>query len=190
MTGNAVVSSKVVKFGVEFELDVGAYELRRAGQPVRLARIPMELLLLLVEQPGQLVTREQIAERVWGKDVFLDIDNGINAVIRRIRQVLEDDPEQPRFIQTVVGRGYRFIATVEEGAPVPAFLSAAEAQPPERDPGATQFVGPGQRNQDAGRLWRIGIAVGSLILLIALGLLFPSVKRRLLSTNSRQHQLK
>ena len=73
-----------------------------SGEPagrLRLARIPMELLLLLLEQPGQLVTREQIAERVWGKDVFLDIDNGINAVIRRIRQVLDDDPEQPRFIR-------------------------------------------------------------------------------------------
>jgi Tol biopolymer transport system component/DNA-binding winged helix-turn-helix (wHTH) protein len=91
----------------------------------------MELLLLLLEQPGQLVTREQIAERVWGKDVFLDIDNGINAVVRRIRNVLGDDPEEPRFIQTVVGRGYRFIATVQGATPSPAFLPAPEAQPPQ-----------------------------------------------------------
>jgi Tol biopolymer transport system component/DNA-binding winged helix-turn-helix (wHTH) protein len=182
----------LVKFGDEFELDVGAYELRRAGQPVRLARIPMELLLLLVEQPGQLVTREQIAERIWGKAVFLDIDNGINAVIRRIRLILEDDPEQPRFILTVVGRGYRFIATVEESAPLPPSLSPEEAQPPERhsektlSPGPVvedlqQFVEPGQRNQNAARIvWRIGIPAGSAILLIAVGLLFPSVNRRLL----------
>ncbi len=130
MPSNEVVSSNLIRFGGEFELDRGAYELRRAGLPVRLARIPMELLLLLLEQPGQLVAREQIAERVWGKDVFLDIDNGINAVIRRLRQVLEDDPEQPRFIQTVVGRGYRFIATVQEVAPSPAFFTAAETQSP------------------------------------------------------------
>ena len=131
MPSNEAVSSNLIRFGGEFELDRGAYELRRAGQPLRLARIPMELLLLLLQQPGQLVTREQIAEKVWGKDVFLDVDNGINAVVRRIRQVLEDDSEQPRFIQTVVGRGYRFIATIEEAVPSPTFLPAAAAQAPE-----------------------------------------------------------
>jgi TolB-like protein/DNA-binding winged helix-turn-helix (wHTH) protein/Tfp pilus assembly protein PilF len=91
----------------------------------------MELLLLLLEQPGQLVSREQIAERIWGKDVFLDIDNGINAVVRRIRLVLEDDPEQPRYIQTVVGRGYRFIAPLQEVGPALLLAPAAEAQFPE-----------------------------------------------------------
>jgi TolB-like protein/DNA-binding winged helix-turn-helix (wHTH) protein/Tfp pilus assembly protein PilF len=121
------VSSTVVRFGGKFELDRGAYELRKAGRPLRLARIPMELLLLLLEQPDQLVSRERIAERIWGKGVFLDIDNGINAVVRRIRLVLEDDPEHPRFIQTVVGRGYRFIAPVQETAPSPAVLPAAVA---------------------------------------------------------------
>ena len=74
----------------------------------------MELLLLLVEQRGQLVTREQIIEKVWGKDVFLDTDNSINAAIRKIRQALKDDPEQPRYVQTVTGRGYRFMAPVLE----------------------------------------------------------------------------
>src|SRR5260370_40295336 len=86
LPSDEAVSSNLVRFGGEFELDLGAYELRRAGRSLRLARIPMELLLLLLEQPGQLVTREQIAERVWGKDVFLDTDNSINAVIRRLRQ--------------------------------------------------------------------------------------------------------
>jgi TolB-like protein/DNA-binding winged helix-turn-helix (wHTH) protein/Tfp pilus assembly protein PilF len=113
------VTSNLVRFGGEFELDRGAFELRKAGRRRKLARIPMELLLLLLERPGQLVTREQIAERLWGKDVFLDIDNGINAVVRRIRQVLEDDAEEPRFIETVVGRGYRFVAPVQEVAPPP-----------------------------------------------------------------------
>jgi Tol biopolymer transport system component/DNA-binding winged helix-turn-helix (wHTH) protein len=120
-----MMPSNLVRFGGEFELDRRAYELRRAGQPLRLARIPMELLQLLLEQPGELVTREQIAERVWGKDVFLDIDNGINAVIRRIRQVLGDDPDEPRFIQTIVGRGYRFIAPVEKAFPSTVVLPAA-----------------------------------------------------------------
>jgi serine/threonine protein kinase/tetratricopeptide (TPR) repeat protein len=110
-------SSSLVRFGGEFELDPSAYELRRSGQPLKLERIPTEVLLLLVEQRGALVTRQQIVDRVWGKDVFLDTDNSINAAIRKIRQVLKDDPEQPRFVQTLTGRGYRFIASVEESGP-------------------------------------------------------------------------
>ena len=98
----------------DLELDRGAYELRRAGKALRLSRIPMELLLLLVERRGDLVTREEIVARVWGKDVFLDTDNSINAAIRKLRQVLDDDPEQPRFIHTITGRGYRFVALVND----------------------------------------------------------------------------
>ena len=72
----------------------------------------MELLILLVQRRGELVSREEIAERLWGKDVFLDVDHGINTAIRKLRLALRDDPEKPRFIETVVGRGYRFAAPV------------------------------------------------------------------------------
>jgi len=122
--------SNLVRFGGEFELDLLAYELRRAGTPLKLARIPMELLLLLIERRGQLVTREQIVNRVWGKNVFLDTDNSINAVIRRIRLSLEDDAENPRFIQTVVGRGYRFIASVEDNDPTAHLLPQSKPELP------------------------------------------------------------
>src|SRR5579885_2905266 len=108
------VFSPLLQLGKEFELDLDAVELRKGDQAVRLGRIPMELLLLLVERRGKLVTREQIIERVWGKDFFLDTDNSINAAIRKIRQVLADDPEQPRYVQTLIGRGYRFIAEIRE----------------------------------------------------------------------------
>jgi len=101
-----------ISFGDDFLLDVRAYELRSAGVALKLKPIPMELLLLLIEHRGELVTREQIVERIWGKGVFLDTDNSINAAISRIRQALRDDAEQPRFVQTVTGKGYRFIATV------------------------------------------------------------------------------
>src|SRR5258708_23554661 len=70
----------------------------------------MELLALLAESNGRLVSRDEIVEKIWGKDVFLDTEHGINTAIRKIRQVLGDDPEQPRFVQTVTGKGYRFIA--------------------------------------------------------------------------------
>src|SRR5216684_9218929 len=81
---------------------------------VKLEKLPMELLLLLLGRRGELVTREVIIARLWGEDVFVDTEQGINTAIRKIRQALRDDPEQPRFLQTVVGKGYRFIAPVTD----------------------------------------------------------------------------
>ncbi len=97
------------KFG-EFELDCARYELRRNGRVLKIERIPMELLILLAEKDGHVVSRQEIIERLWGKDVFVDTEHGINTAIRKIRQTLRDDPEQPRFVQTVTGKGYRFVA--------------------------------------------------------------------------------
>jgi TolB-like protein/DNA-binding winged helix-turn-helix (wHTH) protein/Tfp pilus assembly protein PilF len=108
----------VVKFGDGLELDRNSYELRRAGRALKLERIPLDILLLLVERRGQLVTREEIIGKIWGKDVFLDTDNSINSAIRKIRQVLKDDPENPIYVQTVTGKGYRFIAAVTEAGVV------------------------------------------------------------------------
>src|SRR5690348_9344455 len=101
-----------MKFGEDFELDLRAYELRRSGLALKLEPTPFGILALLIEQRGELVTRQQIVEKIWGKGVFLDTDNSINGAIRKIRQVLNDDSENPRFIQTVTGRGYRFIAPI------------------------------------------------------------------------------
>jgi len=98
----------------DFELDCSRYELRRKGHPVKLEKIPMELLLLLAESDGRLVSREEIEERLWGKEVFVDAEHGINTAIRKIRQVLGDDPDDPRFVQTVQRKGYRFIAEVSQ----------------------------------------------------------------------------
>jgi serine/threonine protein kinase len=136
MASDETVFSSLIRFGKEFELDLGAYELRRAGQPIKLGRIPMELLLLLIEQRGQLVTRDQMVERVWGKGVFVDTDNSINAAIRRIRQTLDDAPEQPQFVQTIVGRGYRFIAKIQEASAEKVGGSATEVVR-----GPDQFLG-------------------------------------------------
>jgi TolB-like protein/DNA-binding winged helix-turn-helix (wHTH) protein/Tfp pilus assembly protein PilF len=107
-------SSQRFAFGDGYELDLGAYELRRDGRALKLPRIPMEVLRLLLERRGNLVTREEIIERIWGREVFVDTDNSINAAIRRVRQVLNDDADEPHFIQTVPAKGYRFIAAVTE----------------------------------------------------------------------------
>src|SRR5438874_3779561 len=80
--------------------------------PVKLEKVPMELLILLLQKDGHLVTRQQIIERLWGNDVFVDTEHGINTAIRKIRQALKEDPDQPRFVQTVTGKGYRFVAAV------------------------------------------------------------------------------
>jgi DNA-binding winged helix-turn-helix (wHTH) protein/predicted ATPase len=96
----------------DFELDRNVYELRRKGHPQKLERIPLDLLFLLIEKRGQLVTREEILERLWGKGVFFDVDNAINTAVRKLRRALGDNPEAPRFILTVPARGYRFVAQI------------------------------------------------------------------------------
>ncbi len=119
VTSKPIATPDCLRFGDDFELDLRAYELRSGGIPLKLKPIPMELLLFLVAHRGELITREQIVERIWGKGVFLDTDNSINGAISKIRQVLRDDVEQPRFVQTVTGKGYRFIAAVVEVMPAP-----------------------------------------------------------------------
>src|SRR6478736_883424 len=95
----------------DFLLDPRRFELRRGERRLKLEKIPMELLILLVEREGDLVSRDEIVERLWGKDVFVESDRGINTAVSKLRQVLRDDPERPQYIQTVVGKGYRFIAS-------------------------------------------------------------------------------
>jgi TolB-like protein/DNA-binding winged helix-turn-helix (wHTH) protein/Tfp pilus assembly protein PilF len=137
------------------ELDADAYELRREGRVVRLERIPMDTLLFLVDRRPGLVTREEIVEKVWGKGVFLDTDNSLNVAIRKIRQALRDDPDEPRFIRTVPGKGYRFIAVPREGplqgtVPEPAGPPAADPNlpdgpsPPPAGPSATRHASLGR----------------------------------------------
>jgi TolB-like protein/Flp pilus assembly protein TadD len=107
-------SSYVFRFG-DFELDVQAYELRRKGRRVRLERQPMDLLILLVERRRELVTREDIVARLWGQDVFVDVETGINTAIRKIRQALNDSPDRRRsgaVVETVSGKGYRFASDI------------------------------------------------------------------------------
>jgi DNA-binding winged helix-turn-helix (wHTH) protein len=99
-----------------FELDVSAFELRQHARRIRIERRPMELLMLLVYRRGELVTRDEIVERLWDRDVFIDIDTSLNTVIRKVRRALRDSAERPRFIQTVQGKGYRFVADVESAS--------------------------------------------------------------------------
>jgi eukaryotic-like serine/threonine-protein kinase len=144
----------------DFELDFRAYQLRRSGRTLKLERIPMEVLFLLIEQPGELVTREAIIEKLWGKNVLLDTDNAINTAIRKIRQTLKDDPEQPRFIQTVTGRGYRFIAPVAEVGATKIVEAMAVQQKPAPSVGAPGGIA---------KRWRLIVAAIVTVLALSAG---------------------
>lgn len=115
---------KRVRFA-QFELDFGRFQLYHNAQPVRLEGLPLQLLMFLIDNKGKLVTREQIAEELWKKDVFVDVDQGINTAIRKVRAALNDDTAQPQYLQTVVGRGYRFVAAVSIEGEAPAANSGS-----------------------------------------------------------------
>jgi len=139
----------------EFELDLGAYELRRRGEPVKVERRPFDLLVLLVEQSGRMVPREEIVAALWPSTVIIDFDSGLRTLVRKLRTVLGDSPADPQFIETVPGRGYRFIKPVAL-APDPS-LSAVPAT-----------VRPGPAQGGTNVPWsRVAIALGSVVTLAA-----------------------
>ena len=117
MTVSQSGSGDIFRFG-DFELDVPAYELRRSGRPIKLERQPMDLLILLVQRRGQLVSRAEIVDRLWGKDVFVDVETGVHTAARKIRQALGDSTDAPAYLETVPGKGYRFVAHIDDGRPV------------------------------------------------------------------------
>ncbi len=103
--------SWVIHFGV-FEADLRAGELRRNSSKVKLQEQPFQILAMLLERPGEIVTREELRARLWSADTFVDFDHGLNSAIRRLRDVLGDSAENPSFVETLGRRGYRFIAPV------------------------------------------------------------------------------
>src|SRR6188472_2303089 len=105
----------MVRFG-SFELDEEAGQLRRDGTAVRLPPQPFRLLVLLVSRAGDLVTREEIRQQLWGTDTYVDFDQGVNFCIKQVRTVLHDDADRPLYVETVPRRGYRFIAPIERPA--------------------------------------------------------------------------
>jgi TolB-like protein/DNA-binding winged helix-turn-helix (wHTH) protein/Tfp pilus assembly protein PilF len=108
-----------IRFGV-FEVDLRAGELRKQGVKVKLQEQPCQLLQILLERPGQVVTREELRQRIWPSDTFVDFDGGVNNAVRRLREALGDKAETPRFIETLPRRGYRFIGSISDSAPTPA----------------------------------------------------------------------
>jgi Tol biopolymer transport system component/DNA-binding winged helix-turn-helix (wHTH) protein len=161
----------VVKFGT-YEVDIRSGEIRKNGLKVRLTGQPFQILAILLERPGELVTREELQKRLWPGDTFVDFDRGLNAAVNRVREALGDSAENPRFVETLPKRGYRFIGQVEG--------------PPRADSTESLSVLDGQGNGLAGRGWKVGIAAGSVILLTAFAFLFPTIARRSPRQSQRQ----
>jgi Tol biopolymer transport system component/DNA-binding winged helix-turn-helix (wHTH) protein len=126
-------SSSNVRFGT-YEADLRSGELRKSGVRLKLQDRPFQILAILLEQPGEVITREKLQARLWPADTFVDFEHGLNTAINKLRQALADDPENPRFIETLPKRGYRFIAPVTSGPndgspnrqPAETFPAAAE----------------------------------------------------------------
>ena len=101
-----------------FELDVRSRELRKGKQRIRLQEQPFEILRLMLERPGDVVTREELARHLWPKGTFVDFEHSLNAAVKRLRAALGDDADNPRFVETLPRRGYRFIASLRDGETV------------------------------------------------------------------------
>jgi DNA-binding winged helix-turn-helix (wHTH) protein/Tol biopolymer transport system component len=114
-TSHGLNGEQTRRFGV-FELDLRAGELRRQGHKVKLQEQPFQVLAQLLERPGEIITRDELRTRLWPADTFVDFDHSLNAAIRRLRDALGDSAENPRFVETVARRGYRFLAPVSVGA--------------------------------------------------------------------------
>jgi DNA-binding winged helix-turn-helix (wHTH) protein len=134
-------SSGIVRFGV-FEVDLRAGELHRAGHKIKLQIQPFHALALLLERPGEVVTREEFEKRLWPGDTFVDFDHSLNTAIKKLRQALGDNKEKPRFVETLPKRGYRFIGKPEHAAP----------PSPAKPPAPSSWVGQCARLRADGKL--------------------------------------
>jgi DNA-binding winged helix-turn-helix (wHTH) protein len=128
-------SKKVYRFGV-FEADSGSGELRKAGVRMRLQDQPFQVLVYFLERPGEVVTREDLRQKLWPSDTFVDFDHSLNTVVNKLREVLGDSASNPRFIETLAKRGYRFLVPVEatsnhrgDAAPMQSESTPPAAQP-------------------------------------------------------------
>ena len=121
-------SSRIARFGV-FELDLAAGELRKNGARLRLQEQPFQVLALLLDRAGDVVTREELRQKLWPADTFVDFDHSLNTAVNKLREVLGDSASSPRYIQTLARRGYRFIAPVQNSVAPPSAQNSTQSSP-------------------------------------------------------------
>src|ERR1700675_1300158 len=140
--GPAVPPPRAIRFGL-FELNVRSGELRKQGRKIRLQGQPVHILICLLENPGELVTREELHRRLWPADTYVNFEHGLNAAVKRLRRALNDSADNPRFVETLPRRGYRFLAPVEsvradEYVPVVAEIPPAKSDSVSEEPPAAE----------------------------------------------------
>ena len=165
----------VYQFG-DFSLHCGKFELCREGRRLKLERKPLELLVLLVTKHGQVVTRDEIAACLWEREVFVDLEHGINTAIRKIRQILDDSSDLPQFVQTISGSGYRFIAPVttvepEVTEPTPPSGNAIDQPPAPAETSAPPVIPSVTRPHH--RLWLVTALCVFVLIAISIVTLGP-----------------
>jgi len=172
MAGNGSVDGRVGGriFAGQFEIDVGTGELYKSGRRIALQEKPFRILSILLQRPGELVTREELQSQLWSVDTHVEFDEGLNTAIRKLRTAFGDSADNPRFIETVPRRGYRFIAPVSRAEMVEAVPEVPVSVSTPVPPSSRTHVGSGRS-----RVW--AAALGALLLL-ALVLAVTSGVRR------------
>jgi TolB-like protein/DNA-binding winged helix-turn-helix (wHTH) protein/lipoprotein NlpI len=169
-------SQEAIRFS-DFHVDFRSGELRKHGARIKLQVQPLQILQVLLEHPGELVTREELQKRIWPVDTFVDFDHGLNNAVKKLREALGDDAEKPRFIETLSKRGYRFIGAIQNDAPAVAPQDAAVV-------GAPTETSAWELNRK-GFLWAsaLGLAVVAALVLL-LGLNTGGMRDGLLGKNT------
>ena len=134
-------NNRLARFGV-FELDLSAGELRKNGAKLRLQGQPFQVLALLLERPGEVVTRQDLQQKLWPSDTFVDFDHSLNTAINKVREALGDSASSPRYVETLARRGYRFIAPVRTEQPAAPPEPAPTAPAPQVEPAPTPQFHP------------------------------------------------
>src|SRR5260370_25723894 len=133
---------RLIRFGI-FEADLSAGELRKGGSRIRLQEQPFQILAMLLERPGQVITREELRAKLWPGDTFVDFEHGVNSGVARLREALGDSADSPRYIETLPRRGYRLIVLVEGSPQTPQALPPiAVANAGNGGPGALRQTAP------------------------------------------------
>src|SRR5690348_7992706 len=162
---------RLIRFGI-FEADLNAGELRKGGSRIRLQEQPFQILAMLLERPGQIITREELRSRLWPGDTFVDFEHGVNSGVARLREALGDSADSPRYIETLPRRGYRLIVSVDGPAKAPAIeLVEASGGPAEASAvAASEFLAPKSvvqpAAQPAARRWFALAMVAAILLSI------------------------
>ena len=171
-------SANVVRFDA-FEVDLRAQELYKSGRKIKLQIQPFHVLAMLLERPGEVLTREEMQKRLWPADTFVDFDHSLNTAIKKLRQALGDNKTKPRFVETLPKRGYRFLAAVKRPAGPPALAAASTQKSAPSGPGPQDALA----SSWIGRVAKLSCEDGLSFALVAIDEATAAERRKLDTAN-------